>query len=169
MTTKFKNRILFITGSLILLVAFAFWYNVTYSMEMAESKEINNPTQPSKVLIATQGSDFKKAIVDNIIAFYKMDAVYIKVMDVSQLPEVDVTIYDAVILLHTWEYGKPPKAVTPFLKKNKQVMDKIIVIATSGAGTNKVQGFDAMVGESILENASDISDEIIEKMQKLLQ
>lgn len=44
----------------------------------------------------------------------------------------------------------------------------MIVYATSGAGTNNMEGIDAMAGESIIENAHDISDEIIEQIEALI-
>ena len=168
MKVKLKNRLVFIMGFILLLVAFAFWYRITYSMEMAENKGINSPALSTKILIATQGSDFKDAIVTNIINFYKKDSVYIKTMDVSQLQNVDPSVYKAVVILHTWEYGKPPQSVTQFIHENLTDKQKMIVFTSSGAGDNKIAGVDAMAGESIIENASDISDEIIEKIETLL-
>ncbi|HBR53870.1 MAG TPA: hypothetical protein DEA82_06665, partial [Flavobacteriaceae bacterium] len=77
--------------------------------------------------------------------------------------------YNAIILLHTWEYGKPPRIVSQFINENSALKNKMIVYATSGAGNNKIEGIDAMAGESILENASDVSDEVIEKIESILK
>lgn len=169
MKTKFKNRLVFLIGFIILLLAFAFWYKVTYSMEIAENKEINSASLSSKILIATQGSTFKDAIVTNIINFYKKDSVHIKIIDVSQLQNSEPGLYKSIVILHTWEYGKPPQVVEQFINENTLYKDKIIVFTSSGAGTNKIEGVDALVGESIIENASDISDEIIGKIEIILR
>jgi hypothetical protein len=39
------------------------WYRDTYSQEVAESFEVNSPELETKVLIATQGSEFKEALL----------------------------------------------------------------------------------------------------------
>lgn len=168
METKFKKRLIFLLGIVLLLIAFAYWYKATYSMEMAENRGVNSATLSSKVLIATQGSDFKNAIVTNIINFYKRDSVHIKTIDVTQLPQYEPNVYNAIVILHTWEYGKPPQAVKQFVNENIRDKEKMIVFATSGAGDNKIEGIDAMAGESNIENAGDISDEIIERIEALL-
>ena len=168
MNTKLKNRLIYLGSLVMLLAAFAFWYKVTYSMERTENRGINSATLSSKVIIATQGSEFKDAIVTNIINFYKKDSVHIKIIDVSQLQNFEPRIYNAIVILHTWEYGKPPLAVTQFISENEASKTKTIVFATSGSGGNKIQSIDALAGESILESAGDISDEIIERLEILI-
>ena len=169
MKTKVKTRVLFLLGFVLLLLAFSFWYKVHYSMELAQNRELNSPALATKVLVATQGSDFKNAIVTNIINFYKKDSVYIKIVDISQLQQIKFEGYNAIVILHTWEYGKPPLEVSQFISNNLNYKDSIIVFATSGEGNNKIEGIDAMAGESILENASDVSDVIIEKINKIIK
>lgn len=168
MKSKLKNRVLFLGILAALLVAFAVWYKITYEMEVAQSKAIHSPNLTTKVLVATQGSDFKDAVVTNIFNFYKKDSVYIKAIDVSQLPQVDSSKYNVIVILHTWEYGKPPASVLEFIENNSERKHKMIVYATSGAGNNKIEGIDAMAGESILENASDVSDAILSKMESMI-
>ncbi|PKA84503.1 hypothetical protein ATE92_2695 [Ulvibacter sp. MAR_2010_11] len=169
MNTKLKNRLLFIFSFAMLLFAFAIWYKVAYSMEVAEIKLVNSTSLHTKILVASQGSDFKEAVVINIINFYKKDSIHIKKIDVSQLQQVQAQNYSAIIILHTWEYGKPPRGVTQFITENEQLKHKMIVYATSGAGSNKIEGIDAMSGESIIEKASDVSDTIIEKIEYILK
>jgi len=60
-------------------------------------------------------------------------------------------------------------SVTNFISKNLVAKEKLIILATSGKGTNKIEGIDALSGESILENASDCSDEIIARLIKILE
>ena len=169
MNSKLKNRLIFLGSFVLLLAAFAFWYKVTYSMKLHQNSDINSAAFPTKILIATQGSTFKDAVVTNIINFYKKDSVFIKTIDVSQLHTLNLTSYNAIVILHTWEYGKPPRSVKQFIYDNINDKNKMIVYATSGAGTNKIEGIDAIVGESIIENASDVSDKIIDKIEILLR
>ncbi|HBR55110.1 MAG TPA: hypothetical protein DEA82_13375, partial [Flavobacteriaceae bacterium] len=63
MKSKLKNRVLFLGILAAFLVAFAVWYKITYEMEVVQSKAIHSPNLATKVLVATQGSDFKDAVV----------------------------------------------------------------------------------------------------------
>ena len=90
---------------------------------------------------------------------------FINIADVSELPTLPIDAYNVIIILHTWEYGKPPKVVSEFIEAHTSEKDNMIVMATSGAGTNKINGVDLLAGESILENASDSEDEIIERIE----
>lgn len=169
MKTKFKNRVIFFVILSILLAAFAFWYKATYSMSETTGVVINTKEMPIKIAIASQGSAFKNAMVTNIINHYKKDSVFINVDDVSKLTTLSLQDYNAIVILHTWEYGKPPMAVSEFIEKNISEKNKIIVFASSGAGNNKIEGVDAIAGESILENTGDYTDRIIEKIEKLIR
>lgn len=53
--------------------------------------------------------------------------------------------------------------------KNQEYKQKFVVLETSGKGTNKIDGIDALSGESIIVNASDYSDEIIERIAKIIK
>lgn len=166
---KFRNALLFIAGCLLFILTIGVWYKITYSMHPATSRQIHSETLTTKVLIATQGSDFKNAVVTNIVNQYKLDSVFLNIIDVNRIGNVNAEDYQAIVILHTWEYGKPPSAVKKFLEQNSEYRDKTIVFTTSGEGTNKMAEIDALTGESILENASDHSDEIIERINKLIE
>jgi hypothetical protein len=169
MKSNLKNRLLSLLLIILTINSLAFWYKLAYSMELAENRGINNTELSTKLLIATQGSDFKNAVVTNVINFYSKDTVHIKTIDVSQLQQIKPDVYSVIVIFHTWEYGKPPQEVRQFISENVNYKDRIIVFATSGAGNNKMDGIDALAGESILENTSDVSEKIIEKIDKIIK
>lgn len=169
MKSKIKNRLIFFGIIVLLLGAFSFWYKTTYAMEEIVGYTLNSDGHSKKIAIATQGSPFKNAIVTNIVNHYKKDSVFINVDDISKLPTLSAHEYDVIIILHTWEYGNPPNVVSQFIEKNISAKEKLLILATSGQGTHKIDGVDALAGASIIENASDISDDIIEKIEKLLK
>lgn len=168
MGSKFRNILVFFGIIALLLAAFAMWYRATYKMEEISAYSVNSEEMPNKIAIATQGSAFKEAVVTNVINQYKKDSVYINVFDISNLATLSFDQYDAIIIIHTWEYGNPPQEVSNFIEAHKAAKDKLIVFSTSGQGINKIEGIDALSGESILENASDYSDAIIEKVEKII-
>ncbi len=167
---KFAQKLGLIT--LLLLVIFLIflaWYKHTYSMGIAQSSEVNSPDLERKLLIGTQGSDFKDSVVTGILNHFRSDSIYIKVVDVSALENVDSSIFDAIVLIHTWEIGKPPESVQVFINKNYGLKNKVVVLTTSGEGSEKMDEVDAITGESVLEDAPLFTDKIIQKLNPLLK
>jgi hypothetical protein len=54
-----------------LSIIFLSWYSAQHSMEEARPMEINDKGLPKRVLIATQGSKFKDAVVQETIGQLK--------------------------------------------------------------------------------------------------
>lgn len=163
-----RNRFLFLGIVVVSIAAFAFWYKVTYSMEEASNYTIHTKEMPVKMAIATQGSNFKDGVVSALVKKYRNEEIFINVLDISSLHSLPVKEYDVVIILHTWEYGKPPKEVTTFIDEHIAGQNKFIVLATSGEGSNKIEGIDAIAGESIVENVGEYSDKISVRIDEII-
>lgn len=166
-----KNLKKILSALIVLLVVFfvfLFWYQQQYSMDVIVPYELNTPQMEQSLLIATQGSDFKNKVTQGVVDRYKQDSLYIKVIDISGLGEIDPTDFTAIVVIHTWENWKPPVAVKSFLERTAAQGDKIIVLTTSGEGTYKMEDVDAITGESIIEDAPLFVDEIISRLDPLL-
>ncbi len=169
MRTKWYKVVAWIfIAVVVLFFLFALWYKYRYSMEPVEPHTINSETFDKKLLIAAQGSTFKDALVKNVIDHYKNDSVFIKVIDVADLSNVNDSDYNALLLLHTWEYGRPPESVETFIKEHNAHIDKIVVVTTSGEGSNRMEGIDGLAGESIIANMPRYTDWVIMKLDLLL-
>lgn len=153
---------------LIGLIVLSFWYSITFSMDVVPTYEVNEPSLEKKLLIATQGSDFKNAITSAVVERYKQDAVYIRVVDVTSLDTIDPKPFTAILIIHTWEYWKPPKTVSTFRERAKEYHNKMVYLSTSGDGNYKIAGVDAISGESILANAPLFVDKINHKLSTIL-
>lgn len=151
------------------LVVFAIWYQYTYSMDQADAFQVNSTTYNQKLLIATQGSEFKNNVTHYVVDHFKNDSIFINVVDVSALETIESDIYNAVLVIHTWENWKPPIAVKTFIDNNRLDMDKMVVITTSGDGTYKMDEIDAITGESKPENVTLIAKKAINKLEVLLR
>lgn len=167
MTTKRKMTIFFIALGAIILI-FAIWYKYEFSMEVAQEFEMNSPDLNHKLIIATQGSEFKNEITKGIVNYYEKDSVFIKVIDITFLADVDPAEYSAIVLIHTWEHFQPPKDVEIFINRTKEIKDKIIVLTTSENGNFKMGGVDAITGESILENTNTYINQITKRIDSIL-
>ena len=166
---RLKKKISYVVfGFIALIILFLFWYKYTYSMDEVSPFEINASTYQTKLLIATQGSEFKNSLTNNIINYYRKDSIYIKVIDVSKLNEIDLKKFKTILLIHTWENLKPPVEVEKFIEINTKIKKKIIIYSTSGNGSYKMEHVDALTGESNIEDVEKVSDQIIKKIDALL-
>lgn len=166
---KVKKILLAILTITMVFLVFILWYRHEYSMDIAEEYEANTPLENSRLLIATQGSEFKNGITEVIVDYYKTKSIYIKVIDISSLLDVDPVNYNALLVVHTWENWKPPMAVKLFMDRTIDYRAKMVVMTTSGEGSYKMEGIDAITGESILDKTPMFVDKIIEKLNPLLK
>ena len=168
MKTK-KRALATVIIFIVFFLLFAMWYKYEYSMDKVSPYEINSPDLNSKFVIATQGSEFKDEVTKEVINYYKGDSIYIKVIDISMLPEIEPANYKVILLIHTWENWKPPIQIETFINRTKEFRGKVIVLTTSGKGTFKMKDVDAITGESKLENAKPISKQVIEKLEQVFK
>lgn len=157
------KKILIWVGIVILaLFGFLFWYDYTYSMEVAQPFEVNEPSATPKILIVYQGSDFKHQVVDAVLEHF--DDAYTKGIDVSQLPDQAPEAWDVIFITHTWEAWAPPSEVEAFFKQYPEI-DHVVTLTTSGDGNYKMDGVDAITSESIIENAPEKAKKVIQMME----
>ena len=164
----FKKFLLIFLAVMIAFFLFLIWYQYHYSMDVVAPYTINPPTLEKKVLIATQGSEFKNKVTSGIVDYFKADSVYIEVVDITSLPTINLEKYNALVIIHTWENWKPPITVQTFIEKYPEFSNKIVVFTTSGEGSYKMEGVDAITGESKLADAPLFVDTIIERLNKIL-
>lgn len=168
MKVNWKKIGLVLVVFVIAIAGFLIWYKNTYSMDVAEAFEVNSPQLEQKILIATQGSEFKDKVVAGLVEKLRERDIFIKVIDVSSLPSIDVDDYNAIVLLHDWELQKPPAVVEQFLKKSGN-NKKLVVLATSGGSDTSMEGIDGISGESILDEAPDRVNQIMLRLEPLIK
>ncbi len=151
-----------------ILMLIATWYKLEFSMDLSEEYQLNSHDQTRSLIIATQGSDFKNSISTAVVDQYKQDSIFIKVMDISSLSEVEPQKPTAILVIHTWENWKPPIDIKEFIERSSNYMDKIVVLTTSGEGSYKMENIDAITGESEMANVDFYIKQIIEKLDPML-
>jgi hypothetical protein len=148
-------------------IAFAGWYDLHYSMNVARSFEVNDSHATQRVLIATQGSKFKDALVAAVVERLKARKVYVKVVDVSALPGVNEEGWNAIVLVHTWEMRRPPAEVKSFVDRTRN-SGKLVVLTTSGAGNFKMDGIDAISSASVIAEVPSRAADIAARIDAIL-
>jgi len=119
---------------LLLFASYFVWYLGTYSMAVATAYEVNSPSAPKHLLIVTQQSYHKDSLTAGITQAFADRPVYIKVIDITTAVAYQTERkIDACILMHTWEFWRPPGMVLDFQNSLPEDVP-LFVITTSGGG-----------------------------------
>jgi hypothetical protein len=159
---KLLKIVLIIVGAVVVVLFAGFGiYLLANRQSVIESYDITRAEAEYKVLIASQGSKFKNALVESVTTHLGEKAT-IHVIDVTTLPEVNEAEWDAVVLIHTTEQWKLQPDVKSFLERATD-LHKIILVTTSGSGDWKTDDYDV----DIITSASK-TDELPSLMQEIL-
>jgi hypothetical protein len=145
--TRWRRISLIVAALVVALFGFATWYKLHYSMQPAHSFEVQGSAAGPRVLIATQGSPFKDAVLAGLVEHLKTRAARAQVIDVATLAKVHAADWDVIVILHTWEMHKPPPAVAAFIDRVPD-RHKLVVLTTSGGGDFRMPGVDAISAAS---------------------
>ncbi|NER19016.1 hypothetical protein [Spongiivirga citrea] len=144
---------------LFFLSAFCFHSRAQEIANIVENKK------PYKVLLSKQDSDFKNEVVEELELNF--DDVNFKVTELSALKDLNVNNWDAIVILHSWEFLNPPRSVKRFIRANTSIKNKIIVLTTSSDGDSKMDEVDAITGESVLVDAYEYAYLITQRLNKV--
>jgi hypothetical protein len=148
------------------LIGIIFYFTIT--PEKAKTYEVNNPDLNKKLLIATEGGDFKETLVTNITDKFKEKSVYIKVTDVSELPETNKDNWNAIVIITGVRFGKMGNGVDGFLSGIDNY-DNIILFNTGNMGTFEPNyDIDAISSASTNTDFDKLSEKVLNKISGLL-
>ena len=130
----------------------------------------NRAAEQSRVLIATQKSDFKQAVIQAIRDTLEKNYSYIKVIDVKRLPHESTDAYNAVILLNECMAGRPDPRVESFIDDSPE-KDKLVVLTTGRLDSWKPESprVDAISSASVMTQAPAIGQSIAEKAIEIIR
>jgi hypothetical protein len=168
---KALKVILIVVGSLVVLFVIAFGiYLLINRQGIAEHFEVGTADMGKKVLIATQGSDFKNIMVDTLTSRLKNSDVYVSVIDISGLNAINQEDWDAEVIIHTTEGWKLPEVVKEYLDRIENP-EEVMLIVTSGSGEWKPEGYkvDILTSASKVSDISKLADSIMVKVNSLLE
>ena len=153
-----KGRIvvIVIAAVLMLLYGAAYGYFAQHGMKAVPGHEQGLPSLPQHVLIATQGSGFKDGLVVALLARLQQRPSHVKVIDVAGLAAMNGADWQAIVIVHSWEFGRPPRAVEEFVARLAD-SGKIIDVTTSGSGREKLAGVDVISSASVMDEIPDLA------------
>jgi hypothetical protein len=125
-----------------------------------------------RLLIATQKSEFKDAVVNNVVAGLESERIFIEIIDVSNLLTQEADDYHAILIVNNYRYFRINRDVSHFLERTEQPVKKKILLLNTAGNPGRVDeglGVDAISSASAMEEAQDVSDRIVQKLNDLLR
>ena len=145
----------------VLLGVYMVWYNSLVQMKPVTPYENNASEKVIHLLIATQGSAYKDALVTQVVNHVQQDPeIHVRVIDVSMLAEVNRAEWDAIIMLQAWEKWNPHPAVKAFVEGGFDP-ETMFLVTTSDAEDSSMDGLDAITGASDVSRADSDAQRII--------
>jgi hypothetical protein len=166
MTIIKKVAVVFVIFGAISII-FLTWYSVQHRMDEVGSFDINEKGLKHKVLIATQGSEYKDSVVNQIIEELRTIPIYLKVIDIRQLPLIHEREWSAIVILHAWENSNPQKDAEEFIQRASS-KNKIIVVSTSERGDETIEGIDGITSASLIEQIPANARDIVHRVKLVL-
>jgi hypothetical protein len=120
-----------------------------------------------RVLVAAQGSTFKDRLVATLVAQLKQRPAHVQIIDVDALASVDDAAWSVIVIVHTWEFGEPPQAVSEFVARLANP-GKIIDATTSDSGEEKLPGVDVISSASVVDAVPELVARINAKIDARL-
>jgi hypothetical protein len=147
-------------GALLLVGAILLVACSLRSVETSESGGLT--TSAARILIATENSKFKRAVVSDVRQGLKPENPYIKVIDVKALRGESTYDYDAVVIVNTCMAGRPDPRVEEFIENAAQ-KHKLVVLTTGMLDSWKpaTKEVDAMTSASVMDQATEVARKIV--------
>ncbi len=168
---KALRIILLSLGALLVIFAAIFaLYLISHRQGVIVNREIQHDSAKFNVLIASQGSQFKNNLVDSIVQILQDRPMSVKIVDVTNLAEINDADWHALILIHTTEKWQLQPDVKAFLDRAKD-LSRIMLVTTSGDGKWRTKDYkvDIITSASANKELSPITQEIKEWLDIRLQ
>jgi len=117
---------------------------------MVKTIERGNPRAATRVLIASEASDFKQAVIEQVVTGFAKDDLFFKITGLQNLADETASGYTAVIMINSCVAWQLNPRVNAFIKKTDR-LEKIILLTTAGDQDWQpgVEGIDAITAASI--------------------
>lgn len=124
----------------------------------------------SSVLIATQKTKFKQAVVSEIRKALNQNSIHTKIVDVKYLRDQGTRDFSAVVIINRALAGRPDPRVESYIDNEPQ-KNKLIVLTTGmlDAWKPDTEGVDAMTSASVLNKSDKIAKTIVDKVLAIVE
>lgn len=136
---------------------------------MVREVEIGDKSRTNRILIATQQSEFKEAVVSKVVDALKNHAGYIKVIGLGKLAEESSEDYDAIAIINACMVWQLDPQASDFLD-SVQEKEKVVLLTTAGGEgcrPEKAQ-VDAITSASKMSKVDRIAETLVNKVRAIM-
>ena len=129
------------------------------------------PVPSKQVLIATESSRFKDAVVAQTAEALRADGHRVTVIALERLAATPLRDYQAIVLVNTCRAWRPSSAVRDFLRRASDADRKKLVVVTTANSEScdlSVSGVDAVSAASKRTRTDSVSRTILDKVRARL-
>jgi hypothetical protein len=164
-----KILLIVLSTPVIIFILLLATYIIMNWQGVIEPYQVGNPNASIKVLIASQGSEFKEDLSRKIIKKLENDSIYISVIDCTTLEKENAEDWQAILIMHTTKAHKIPRYVSTFLEGLSDYSN-LVLISTSGGGDEVITEFevDAISTASSRSLTDTITGLAISKINNIL-
>jgi hypothetical protein len=151
MASKRRRVLLIVLAVIVLIVGGVGVWFLQYSWQpKLKSYDINTPQAAKRVLIASQGRKHKTDTLAAVTDYYTGKDVYIRVIDVSGLPDVQADEWDFIVLFSAIRMYKLNPDAQAFLDRIGESAYKRVLLFNTSDGTQMgYDGVDAVTSASV--------------------
>ncbi|RDU24696.1 hypothetical protein [Anaerosacchariphilus polymeriproducens] len=166
-----KKLIIGFVVIIIFLLGAALTYRIIKTQGVIEGFVENSKIDSPCFVLAAQKSGFKEEVVKQVVDKLKKEEIQIRVMDVTQLSELDDSEWDGMVILTTVESGQIQKDSHKFLKTHVNEYNRIGVVFTADSNSWKQKDIDidAVSSASLNRNVNSCVDSVLEKSYDILK
>lgn len=143
------------------------WGCASQPLATVESKP--PATSDRKVLVATQNSKFKRAVVSEIQEELNRNSIYLKIIDVKNLKNQSISEFSAIVIINRCMAGRPDPRVESFIDSEPR-KNKIIVLTTGILDSWKPDApdVDAITSASVLDKSDQVARSIVTRVLAMI-
>lgn len=164
-----KILITIIAIPVVLIIIFISYYLLSNLQGVIDSYQVGDPQAKYKILLASQGSEFKEKLLLDIVQQLESDTVFLSIVDCTSLEKEEILDWNAIVIIHTTQIHGMPKAAKNYLTKIPD-LSKVVLVTTSGGGDEIVTDFDvdAISTVSRLSIKDSITNWTVHKVQDIM-
>lgn len=134
-----------------------------------QARAVGNKAALVRLLIATQKSEFKAAVVARLQEEFRKDAGYIKIIDLSELELETTADYSAVVIINTGKAFRARPPVRRFIGRTREP-DKIVLLTTVMSRGWHPKGLyvDSITAASEIAEAGAVAEDIATGVRAIL-
>ena len=136
-----------------------------------KTRIVGESSSQERILIASQGTEFKNAVTESIATEFGKDGVCVEIVDVSNLSAVKTGTYSVFVIMNDYTWFSMDGDVKDFLESIKEhERKKLVLLITAGTPSSIDDDLqvDAVTCESEPSDIQSVSEKVKDRIRSVL-